>query len=330
VRIPFTVVILALCGLGASCSGAGTAARDSRQQEAVVADSAALALVEEYLSRDASGELARDNEWLDKFARHAFYGSDFMSIISGYKIAAAETRGDTTFVTVHYDVIGGVSVPGPTLEPRWTLTDSVQLQELVVVRTEEGVGLVGYLPATHMSGRAVLERNPADEEYRRALDEAIRRKGGASVLDSIEKSAPAKSDALRLVEEYLRRDARGEFRHPSEWLSEVTNFETLGYDAITVISSHEILAEEARGDTTRITVQYHVRSGIQSGPDGPIWTLTDSMELQTFVVVRTDEGIRLAGPPLNPHMSTNAVLEDILVDEQQRRALEEAIRREGG
>jgi hypothetical protein len=226
-------------------------------------------------------------------------------------------------------VIGGFISAGLDGNPVWSLADSVELQTFVVARTEEGIRLTGPPLHPHMGGRAVLEGNLADEEYARAVDDAIRRKGGASVLDSIQRSAPAKSDALRLVEEYLRRDARGEFRQPSQWLAEVTTFESPGYEAITVVSDYDIVTEETKGDTSRITVQYDVVAGMSSGPDGPVWLFADSVEMQTFVVVTSEKEVRLVGPPLHPHIGSRAVLEYILADEALRRALEDAIRRKG-
>jgi hypothetical protein len=72
-------------------AGEGAPPPDSGQQEALAADSAAMALVEEYLSRDARGEFTRVSEWLREFAPYAMnYGWDAMSIISGYKILGAE------------------------------------------------------------------------------------------------------------------------------------------------------------------------------------------------------------------------------------------------
>jgi hypothetical protein len=306
-----------------------TPGRDSGQREAVVvADSAALALVAEYLRRDAQGEFWGPSEWAHENVI-GYMGGDFASIVSDYKILAAETRGDTTRVTVQYDVIGG-SWLGEDLQPVRTLTDSVELHTFVVVRRKEGMRLDDPLPAIHVSGRVVLEQGIGlDEEYRRALEEVLRRKGVALPPDSTrETAAAAKSDARLLVEEYLRRDARGEFTGVSEWLAEVTSFDSAAYDPMTVVNSHEVLAEETTGDTTCITVQYGVRAGVKSDPNGPIWSFTDSVELHTFVVVRTERGLQLAGPALNPHISGRFVLEHLLFEEQHRRALE-ALRREG-
>jgi hypothetical protein len=198
------MVVLAACGLGACSNGGGTGGRDSSQEAAVLADSApesaisrtggsaagdsyhgaavvadstALALVAEYLRRDAQGEFMGPSEWADENVI-GFMGSDYYSIVSDYKILAAETRDDTTRVTVQYDVIGGFWLD-EDLQPVRTFTDSVELYSFVVLRSDEGMRLADILPAIHMSGRAVLEQGIGlDEEYRRALTEAIRRKGG--------------------------------------------------------------------------------------------------------------------------------------------------------
>jgi hypothetical protein len=204
----FTIVVLAACGLGACSSGGGTGGRESSQEAAVlansapaealttkggraaadscqegalVADSAGLALVEEYLRRDALGEFIRASEWLSEVTYRASHGGDRMSIISGYEIVAAETRCDTTRITVHYDVIGGCCNHGPPPEykPEFFLTqDSVAVWTFTVVNIEEGPRLTRGLFDPHMSGRAVLELNFDDEEFRRALEEVLRRKGG--------------------------------------------------------------------------------------------------------------------------------------------------------
>jgi hypothetical protein len=101
-----------------------------------------------------------------------------MSIISGYEIVAAETRCDTTRVTVHHDVIGGCcDHPPPEYEGKFFLSeDSVAVWTFIVVNTEEGARL-SQITHPHMSGRAILELSYGDDEFRRALEEVLRRKG---------------------------------------------------------------------------------------------------------------------------------------------------------
>jgi hypothetical protein len=164
-----------------------------------------------------------------------------------------------------------------------------------------------------VSGRFVMQHLLVDEQHRRAL-EALRREGVTPPTRDRRQETVVVADStpLALVEEYLRRDARGEFTRASEWLFEVALYAlNYAWEAATVISSYEILATEATGNTTRIAVRYDVIGGfVSAGPDGvPMWSLTDSVELQTFVVVRTERGFRLAGPALNPHMSARTVLE---------------------
>jgi hypothetical protein len=193
----FRMVILAACGLGACSSGGGTGARDGSEGEAVLADSAAgdsyqevtlgadpaaLALVEEYLRRDARGEFIGASEWLNEHLYAGGYGWDGMSIVTGYEIVTAETRWDTTRVTVHWDVIGGCcNHPPPEYKGEPYLiesTDSVAVWTFTVVNMEGGPRLYGDLIHAHMSGHAVLERSYGNEEFRRALEELLRRKGG--------------------------------------------------------------------------------------------------------------------------------------------------------
>jgi hypothetical protein len=327
-RIGFTIVVLAVCGLGACSSGGGTGARDSRQQDVVVADSAALALVEEYLKRDARGEFIQPSEWLSEVANFEIPRYEAMTLIRSYEVLAQETRGDTTRITVQYDVTGVMPA-----DLKLSRTDSVDLQTFVVVSTEEGVRLTGPRLNPHVSLTAVPEDSLAREEGRRALEEAARRESGRAAGDSCQEAAVvADSAALALVEEYLKRDARGEFRGVSEWRSENTIRAGWGGDMMSIISGYQIVAAETRCDTTRVTVHWDVVGGVSTpGPTlEPQWTLTDSVDVWTFIVLSTEEGPRLTGDLIYPHMSARVILERNFADEEYRRALEEALRRKGG
>jgi hypothetical protein len=330
-RIGFTIVVLAVCGLGACSSGGGTPARDSREQDVVAADSAALALVEEYLRRDARGDFLRAREWLAEVSNFEIPRYDAMTMIRGYEILAEETKGDTTRVTVQYDVTGVMHA-----DLKLSRTDSLELQTFVVVSTEEGIRLAGPRLNPHVSLAAVPVDSLAREEGRRALEameEAARRESATAVGDSCQEAAVvADSAALALVEEYLKRDARGEFRGVSEWRSENTIRAGWGGDMMSIISGYQIVAAETRCDTTRVTVHWDVVGGVSTpGPTlEPQWTLTDSVDVWTFIVLSTEEGPRLTGDLIYPHMSARVILERNFADEEYRRALEEALRRKGG
>jgi hypothetical protein len=334
----FTVVVLALCGLGACSSGNGTPARDSRQQDVLVADSAALALVEEYLKRDARGEFLRDSEWRAEVTNFEIPRYEAVTLIGGYQILAEETSGDTTRVTVQYDV-EGVMHAGPEgpAQPVLSRRDSVELQTFVVVNTEEGLRLAGPRLNPHVSGTAPSGYNLAGgiERLRALVEEAARRESATAVGDTCQEAAvAADSAALALVEEFLRRDARGEFTRVSEWLDEHLIYGGYGGDMMSVVSGYEIVAAETRCDTTRVTVRYDVIGGCcnRNPPEykPEFFLAEDTVHVGTFTVVITEEGPRLTGDVVHPHVSGRAVLEWNFDDEEFRRALEEALRRKGG
>jgi hypothetical protein len=131
-------------------------------------------------------------------------------------------------------------------------------------------------------------------------------------------AAPSPSDtspALRLVGEYVRRDAAGERLQNSTWFNGVLTEidEDPGYDSFTAIRSYQILPGDSNGDTTRVSVRYAVVGSMQQISDGERTTGIkvvphDTTEVVVFPVVHTAKGLKIVSPQIDQHVSAAAIL----------------------
>jgi hypothetical protein len=123
------------------------------------------------------------------------------------------------------------------------------------------------------------------------------------------------SAAVRLVEEYVRRDATGERLANSEWFNSVLSEvdEDAGYDSFTAIRSYRVEPAGMIGDTTRVRAQYSVVGTMRQVIEGDRTTgmgLTphDTSEVVIFPVVRTSGGLKIVSPQIDQHVLAGEIL----------------------
>jgi hypothetical protein len=111
-------------------------------------------------------------------------------------------------------------------------------------------------------------------------------------------------DPSKLVAEFLRRDAAGQFTATNAW--DASAFECPGHmpgwDGSTVITAYSLEPLSVGPDTARYTVRYQVFGSLDDDSVGVGLRILPSTELDTFVVVRTPYGWRIALPIIDPHL----------------------------
>lgn len=128
-------------------------------------------------------------------------------------------------------------------------------------------------------------------------------------------AAAAIMPAVRLVAEYVRRDAEGERLTTDPWLDSaiVEPEREPGYDSFTVIESCSARFLRATARAAAVEVRYHVigRSRavqLSSGTIGFRIPPADTVETATFKVVLTKIGWRIAGPQIEQHVTPAGLL----------------------
>ncbi len=115
---------------------------------------------------------------------------------------------------------------------------------------------------------------------------------------------PNHPDPGKLVREYVRRDATGEFLSTNAFWVSATECAEGGPDVARVIISFTIDSLGIRADTARFAVTYHFLGDLLQGPVGfaaKVRTQTD-----TFVVIHRPYGWRIVGPHGMPILMRDA------------------------
>jgi hypothetical protein len=139
---------------------------------------------------------------------------------------------------------------------------------------------------------------------------------------------PRLSPSLSLVQEYIARDSRGEFRRVNQWYSEHTHFVGLlpGWDVADVIVDAVPSSPGMRGDTVIIPVRYS-RVGIVygNGLGGTVLEFQDSVVVTEFKVLDLgQQGLRIVEPLQRPHFSVEYMLDFSTISNDQRSRLIQA------
>lgn len=111
-------------------------------------------------------------------------------------------------------------------------------------------------------------------------------------------------DPRQLLEEYLRRDAEGEFLSSSQWDlgARTCPGHQPGFDASTVITSYRVQDLRTTADTVWYSVVYQVLGPISDDSMGGL-TVAPATQTDTFSLVRTAFGWRISSAlDLNPHI----------------------------
>jgi hypothetical protein len=133
-----------------------------------------------------------------------------------------------------------------------------------------------------------------------------------------------------LVEEYVARDSRGEFRTVNQWYNENTRFDQLvpGWDEAAVIVDAVPSSPATRGDTVLVPVRYS-RVGFigGDGQGGALVRFQDTVVVAEFKLLDLgSDGLRIVEPVQPPHFSIEYVLQSPISDDQRIR-LKQALER---
>lgn len=115
---------------------------------------------------------------------------------------------------------------------------------------------------------------------------------------------PSHPDPGKLIREYVRRDAGGEFLNSNKFWLSATECAGGGSDFAQVITSYTIDSLGIRADTARFAVQYRFLGDLLQGPAG--FAPKVRTETDTFVVIRRSYGWRIVGQHEMPILMRNA------------------------
>ena len=106
-------------------------------------------------------------------------------------------------------------------------------------------------------------------------------------------TTPKHPDPGKLIRDYVRRDAGGEFLATNKFWSSATECASGGSEFAQVITSYTIDSLGIRADTARFAVRYHFLGDLVQGPSG--FAPKVRTETDTFVVIHRPYGWRIVG-----------------------------------
>ena len=110
----------------------------------------------------------------------------------------------------------------------------------------------------------------------------------------------AHNDPTRLIEEFVARDARGEFTRSSQWFNGAVDCpgHEPGPDQSTMVVAHAVRVLTRGRDSVLAEVTWrrlgYVTGGVERAAPG--------VDLDTLRAIRTPFGWRIESPALNPHV----------------------------
>ena len=106
-------------------------------------------------------------------------------------------------------------------------------------------------------------------------------------------TTPGHPDPGKLVRDYVRRDASGEFLSSNKFWVSATECAEGGSDVAQVITSYSVDSLGIVADTARFAVTYHFLGDLLQGAGG--FAAKVRTETDTFVVIRRPYGWRIVG-----------------------------------
>ena len=134
-----------------------------------------------------------------------------------------------------------------------------------------------------------------------------------------------RADPVRLVREYVERDARGDRLETNAWFDSVVTWpQDPGYDSYAVITRFGLSVLGEARDTTRVEVQYDVAGIMKAGgPADTRFAPRQRTEVDTFVVERAPDGWRISSPQIHQHVLAAAALQRSALGKEDRDRLTE-------
>jgi hypothetical protein len=115
---------------------------------------------------------------------------------------------------------------------------------------------------------------------------------------------------VRLVREYVTRDADGQRIRANPWFFNVVIWpEDPGWDSYAVIRNSGVDPIRADSSTARVSVTYEVVGHVETtGRTTARFVPDSSTERFVFTVALTDNGWRIVAPQIDPHLLPGAAL----------------------
>lgn len=110
----------------------------------------------------------------------------------------------------------------------------------------------------------------------------------------------AHPEPIRFIDEFVERDARGEFTRSSDWFNNAVDCpgHEAGPDQATMAKAHQVRVLTRVRDSVRAEVTWQRIGYVGSGGDA----VAPGVEVDTLTAVRTSYGWRITSPALNPHV----------------------------
>jgi hypothetical protein len=139
----------------------------------------------------------------------------------------------------------------------------------------------------------------------------------------------AHPDPAELVREYVRRDGEGQFLEPDDWFTSALACpaRVRRHNDATLVAGYAVMPRSQGADTARIGVTYQRLGDLDRGGSGSRFLSRKGMEVDTFVVVRTAAGWRIAAPLLNQHVLPKTALAKFRLSREDSQAIRPARRR---
>jgi len=143
-------------------------------------------------------------------------------------------------------------------------------------------------------------KTPAAETRPAAADSQATRDKNLLCRDT----TPGHPDPGKLVRDYVKRDASGEFLSSNKFWVSATECAEGGPDVAQVITAYAVDSIGIRADTARFAVTYHFLGDLLSGAGG--FTAKVRTETDTFVAIHRPYGWRIVGGHGMPIMMREA------------------------
>ena len=143
-------------------------------------------------------------------------------------------------------------------------------------------------------------RTPAAESRPATADSAASQDKSFLCRDT----TPGHPDPGKLIRDYVRRDAGGEFLSSNSFWVAATECAAGGPDVARVITAYTVDSLGIRADTARFAVTYHFLGDLLQGSVG--FAAKVRTETDTFVVIHRPYGWRIVGPHGMPILMRDA------------------------
>ncbi|MGH7645492.1 MAG: hypothetical protein ACREMR_07885 [Gemmatimonadales bacterium] len=136
------------------------------------------------------------------------------------------------------------------------------------------------------------------------------------------------AEPIRLVREYVTRDANGERLTTNPWFLNVVIWEDEpGYDRYTLIKGYEVRSIRADSSTARVEVGYERLGYVQTtGRNTVAFQSAQGLEVRVFTVALTDNGWRIVAPQLDQHVLVEPALRHSPFTAEDRTRLQQLAR----